>query len=343
MVSQENLLGLSQHFFTPDIVAKISEIVGQTTEKTKQGLKKIVPEFIGGLVNKGSTPEGAATIVDLINTHNFERNLLPDENKLIEGDEVIHNIFGKNLEPTLSRLSAETKIDPNSLSKMLGVVAPVCMGIIGAKIKRESLSMSGFMSFIKDQRQILAGYSPLTSEYYSLSGRNPSIDYAKLKKQPMWRNWIWAFLLAGTLFTWWEAVQYRTTATGAPVANIAYAPVNGLGAFLANPGPAPLPKHFYFEGVNFQPHSTVLTGGQNELNYVAAQLKARPTARGQILSISENAGTSKEIINLATRRAEFIRSELVARGVKPEQLGISGIPGPANTNIQKVELIIDRI
>lgn len=354
MVVQENLMGVSQHFFTPDIVSKISEMVGQTAEKTMTGLKSIVPAFIGGIVEKGSTPEGAATLVDLVNAHNFERHIIPDEKNIVEGNEVVQNIFGRDLEPTLSRLSAQTKLDRGSLEKILGLVAPVCMGIVGAKIKRDSMSMTGVMNFIRDQKKLLSGYSNETSEYYSLSGRNAEKDYKNPKEKAVWQSWIWAIALAGALMVWWDSVQYRSPATiDSPVSTVTAAPMATLGDFLENPVQAELPKRFYFDGVFFLGHSTRLAEGFNEISYVAGVLKSHPQTKVQLVGIGENVGTDKETMDFALRRADLVRNELVARGARPEQISIRGLANagpagskattPGNAQHQKMEIIVTSV
>lgn len=66
MVVNDSLLGVSQNFFSPDIVQKISDAIGQSADKTKAGLRSVIPAFMSGVVDKGSTPDGAATIVDII-------------------------------------------------------------------------------------------------------------------------------------------------------------------------------------------------------------------------------------------------------------------------------------
>lgn len=354
MVVQENLMGVSQHFFTPDIVSRISEMIGQTTDKTMAGLKTIVPAFISGILEKGSTPEGAATLVDLVNTHNFERQIIPDEKNLAEGNEVVQNVFGNDLEPTLSRLSAQTKLDRSSLERILGIVAPVCMGIVGAKIKRESMNMTGFMSFIKDQKKMLAGYSNQTSEYYSLSGRSPDKDFKNPREKPIWQSWIWAIALAGALMIWWDAVQYRSPATiKSPVSTVTSAPIAMLGDFLEKPVNEELPKRFYFDGIYFLGHSTRLSEGFSEINYVADMLKAHPGVKVQLVSFGENVGTDKDTMDFALRRADLVRNELVARGARPEQITTRGIanagpPGskattPGNAEHQKMELVVTSV
>lgn len=355
MVVQENLMGVSQHFFTPDIVSRISEILGQTKDKTLAGLKSVVPAFISGIVEKGSTPEGAATLVDIVKTHHFERSDFSDfpvdEKSMVEGSEVVQNVFGSNLEPTLSRLSAQTKLDRGSLERILGIIAPACMGIVGAKIKRDSLNMTGFMAFIKDQKKLLSGYSHETSEYYSLSGRSPDKDYKKSNERPIWKSWIWGIALAGGLMAWWNAVQYRSPATiRSPVSTVTSAPIALLGDFLENPVRQELPKRFYFDGIYFLGHSTRLAEGFSEINYVAGVLKSHPEAQVHLVGVGENVGTDRETIDFATRRAELVRNELVARGARPEQITIGGLANagpagskattPGNAQYQRMELVV---
>jgi len=354
MVVQENLMGVSQHFFTPDIVSKISEIVGQTTDKTLTGLKSVIPTFIGGIVEKGSTPEGAASLVDLVNTHNFEKHVLPDEDSLREGNDVVNNIFGNELEPTLSQLSAETKLDRGSLEKILGLVAPICMGIVGAKIKRDSMNMTGLMSFIKAQKKELSGYSHNSSEYYKLSGRSPEKDFSNKKDKAIWQSWIWAIVIAGAMMAWWNAVQYKSPATDKiPVTTQTSAPIALLGDFLDNPKAEELPKTFYFDGIHFLGESTRLSEGFNEISYVAGVLKSHPNAKVQLVGIGENVGTDKDTVTFANRRAELVKNELVARGAKASQISTMGLANagpagskattPGNAQYQRMEIVVKSV
>ena len=103
-----DMIDASQIFFSPDFVQKISDITGQSVDKTMTGLQSVVPEFVSAIIDKGATPEGAATLVDIVNTHNFESYIIPDESKLSEGNDVINNVYGNNLNNIVSRLATST-------------------------------------------------------------------------------------------------------------------------------------------------------------------------------------------------------------------------------------------
>lgn len=215
MAATDSLHNVSQNLFTPDIVHKISEILGQPDEKTNAGLKAAVPEFLSGMFAKGSTLEGADTLVDEINTHNFESSLLPDESKLSEGNEVVNNIFGRNLNNIVAKLGGSTGLSTNTITKMLGLIAPLFMGVIGSKVKKEKLSSSGVVNFLNQQKQIIEGYSTETSDYYSLSGENPEKDLKKGRVTGFsWLKLILVLLVLGVMWFWWNSVQIKSSSEG---------------------------------------------------------------------------------------------------------------------------------
>ncbi|MBC7539445.1 MAG: DUF937 domain-containing protein [Bacteriovorax sp.] len=213
MAANDSLLNVSQNFFTPKIVHKISDVIGQSEEKTKTGLMSTVPTFVSGMIDKGTTPDGAATLVDMVNTHNYESITTPDENKLSDGNEVVDKIFGSNLNNIVSKLVASTGLSTPDISKMLGLVAPVIMGVLGSKVKSEKLSSSGLMTFFTQQKMVLAGFSPNTSEYYRLSGQDPDKDLRKGPAQDIpWKIIILLSIALIFILFWWQAVQINSTA-----------------------------------------------------------------------------------------------------------------------------------
>ena len=165
MATADNLFNMTQNFLTPDIVQKLSSYLGQPADKIQSGLKSIVPTFLMGLVNKGATREGAEGIVDLVKKEGFDNsNPVPgnvtDENYLHKGNEAVHGIFGNNLSSVTSTLSSTTGLNSSSITKMMGLIAPVVMGFVGAKMKRENLNASGLMGFLGQQKSSLTSFLP---------------------------------------------------------------------------------------------------------------------------------------------------------------------------------------
>lgn len=192
-----------QNLLTPDIVQKTSEAIGQSVEKTKDGLKSTVTAFIKGLLDKGSTQEGADIVVNMVNTHNFESN------------DVVNSILGNDLDNTVSKLSSTTGLNQSNVKKIMGLVAPLVMGIIGSKVKNEKMNSAGLMKFFDQQKKIITnvGFESKSSEYYNLSGEDPLKDSKIFLLQ---RNIPWkvimltvGFLLL-VMWFWWNIVQIES-------------------------------------------------------------------------------------------------------------------------------------
>lgn len=159
-----NLLDASQSFMTPDNLNKLSTALGQSSEKVQSGLKSVIPAFIMGLVNKGSTTEGAESLVNLVKQKGFDSEVPPpninDENYLKTGDEAVNGVLGNNLNPVVNGLTTSTGMSSSSVKKMLGMIAPMVLGVLGTKIKREGLNATGVMGFLNQQKSAVTGFLP---------------------------------------------------------------------------------------------------------------------------------------------------------------------------------------
>ena len=60
----ENLLSLVQQWITPDFIHGVSHVLGENPEKVQAGFKSVIPTFLAGLFHKGSTLEGARSIIN---------------------------------------------------------------------------------------------------------------------------------------------------------------------------------------------------------------------------------------------------------------------------------------
>ncbi len=167
MTTTDSLLSMTQSFMTPDMVQKFSRALSQSPDKIQSGLKAIVPTFLMGLVNKGSSSEGAESLVRMAKGQGATQPNVGDAHYLQKGSEAVHGIFGSNLNTVTSILATTTGLNSSSVTKMMGMIAPLVIGVLGKKISSEGMNAKGLMSFLGQQKSSLSSFMPsgLTSMF----------------------------------------------------------------------------------------------------------------------------------------------------------------------------------
>lgn len=205
MVITDSLFSVSQGFFSPDIVEKISNEIHQPVDRTKAGLRSIIPTLLIGIVEKGSTTEGAESLANLARKQNIHPELMINEMSPRQGNEMVHGIFGNNLSAVVSRLCTSTGMSTVTIMKILSLSAPIMMGVIGLKIKAEKLGASGLMTFLGQQRLTELSYEEL------------NMKTAHEERVTIWKKIAFTALIIVAL-TWWFSSEQGSV--NAPTTNV---------------------------------------------------------------------------------------------------------------------------
>lgn len=355
MAVADNLLTLGQNYFSPDIVQKFSNQLGLSQDKTKSALKSIIPAFLSGVVDKGSTPEGAASLVNIVNTHDYKPTTQVDASSVTEDSGVVNDIFGSNLNSVVNNVNSSTGVDSSSIKKIMGMVAPGIMGFIASKVKNENLGSAGLMNFLRSQKSALASFGALSTgaagvksfaenktaafQSHAHTGLNQGMHQLGVKKVS-WKTIALAGLVLLGLLFWW--LGSRQKAVAPTVSRVETAPMatsattatvlttSDLGDFLARGSAAELPKSFRFQTLNFANASAALqSGAEAELDQIVSALKTYPAATARIEGFTDNVGSAETNKQLSEMRALAVKNELVSRGIAPERISAVGM-GAAN-------------
>jgi outer membrane protein OmpA-like peptidoglycan-associated protein len=323
-VASDSLFSVSQSFFSPDILQKISTEINQPIEKTKAGLKSVIPTLLMGIVNKGSTQEGAETLVNMASKHTTPMNVSADSDTLKEGNEFLTGIFGSNLSNTVSSLGATTGMNTGSISKMLGMAAPLVMGAIGSKIKNEKMSASGLMSFLGQQKSSLMALIP--SGLGGLTGmQNRTSETSVWPKVVLLGLVVAAVIWLLNTFAFKKpaplVMETPTASLPAAVSANAIQSIGSLQAFMNSSAAAGTLRRFRFEHLNFQTGTTTLmNGAENELNQIAFTMKTFPNATARVEGFTDNTGNEAVNQTISIKRAQAVKNELVSRGVRADRI-----------------------
>ncbi len=166
-----NLNDLVNEQLTSGIVGKISSLIGENESATSSALKSFVPSILGSIVDKGSTKEGAGSLLDLINNNNLGGDTLSglagalgggekSNSFLNMGGSLLSAVLGGRQESMLSKLIGLTSLGKSGGGSLMRILAPIAFGVIGKVVRGEKLNAAGLMSLMTGQRSMLGGLIP---------------------------------------------------------------------------------------------------------------------------------------------------------------------------------------
>ncbi|HMS64874.1 MAG TPA: OmpA family protein [Ignavibacteria bacterium] len=166
-----NLLELAKSSLTPDIVSKLSGILGEDSGKIQSAVKDTLPAIIGSLMNKTSTDAGASDVLKLLKDGGYDGSMLSnldtsllDKNKffgIINGaTNTLGSLFGDNLKGVTNLISKDSGVSSNSASSILGFLSAIIMSLIGKQVTGSGMNSSGLTGLLSGQKGFLAGLIP---------------------------------------------------------------------------------------------------------------------------------------------------------------------------------------
>lgn len=158
-----NVLNITENFEAPDLVNKFSRALGESVENTRKGLKSVVPTLITGMISRTKSETGPATLLNIVNKDGIDASRVEnfdDENIILMGSDAVDGIFGNNLDNVALNLEKNVGIKSANIKKMMGMAAPVLMGIIARKVRRENLNSEALAGYLTGQNETFTTEAP---------------------------------------------------------------------------------------------------------------------------------------------------------------------------------------
>lgn len=375
MASNENLLTALQSYVNPDFISRISGLIGQSPDKVKSGLAAAIPALLMGIVNKGANMDGAQTLMNMIRQGGFESGTPGDavkeihggnaENLIRKGLDIVNSVFGKSLDPVTDKIATSANLPTSGVTRLLGIVAPIVMSVLGNKVKQGGLNASSLMNLLSKQRSSLMRLVP--SNMFPTDVTSAINDRIKktghqvehilgdehgtgIRRSPDQRksSWLSAGLLTLLLLfgAYWllKGVRDRAVTPTEPAETVQAqtrsadempAPMSEFDEFLAKGSLADIPKRFNFEDLHFEFATTrLLETSGTELDRIAAALNNHPATIIRLEGYTDSVGNDASNLALSHARANKVREELIARGVAPNRIEAVGLgsSNPVATN-----------
>jgi sporulation protein YlmC with PRC-barrel domain len=164
----ENLVSAVSRFLTPEMIGKIASVSGLDRSTTQSAVGACVPAIMNGLAELATKPGGARQIADAIAEQpagmlsSLAQTLGGASMPAEKGTGLLSSLFGGGVLNTLiSTLSRFIGIGEGSTRALLGLLAPVVLGVLGREQRAAGLETGGLARMLMGQKDQIAAAMPV--------------------------------------------------------------------------------------------------------------------------------------------------------------------------------------
>jgi OOP family OmpA-OmpF porin len=161
-----NLISQLSREFGGDAINKIAGALGEDSSRTQAAMDGTLQALMGGLVNKGSTRDGASDLLDLLKRNNLDGSRFTNVASAISGPDgiprlvetggpLLNSVLGSRANSVIDWVSSLGGIKKSSATSLLGLALPVVLGQIGRLVSGSGWNVSNLMNILSDQRSYL--------------------------------------------------------------------------------------------------------------------------------------------------------------------------------------------
>lgn len=158
---EQNLLERTNAAFDGQAVELLRGLLDTDEAKTRAGLNVAIPAMVGELVAASDSESGKQCLFTALD--DFDGGLLhhlneqlgsgQPESLLEKGEAVLQTLLGDRFPPLVDQVGEAGIAHPG---KLLPLVAPVVLSVIGKQRRDESLDMAGVAQFLQSQHSLMA-------------------------------------------------------------------------------------------------------------------------------------------------------------------------------------------
>ncbi len=339
-----NLLSLAQDTLGGDFSKLAGQFLGESQGATQSALTSLLPAVLGGIAQKGATPQGASGLMSLINGANLDVASLGNIAGLFGGggsgvnallkagtSSLVPGLFGDKAGALVNALSSSSGIKTASATNLLAMIVPLLLTMLKKFMGEKGLNANSLASLLSSQGPNLQGaldsrmssalgYASPAAFLGGLGGQ--AADTAKragaavaggaaaattATKSGLMR-WLPWLIGAAVLLFLWNLLSGKSTPLPAP------APSAAVTAPAPAPAPAAatisLPAKVFFEvGA-----ATIGADGSKTIGAAADMIK-KDGLKVTVTGYTDKTGDVAKNEELAKSRASAVRDALKAAGV----------------------------
>jgi outer membrane protein OmpA-like peptidoglycan-associated protein len=232
-----SLLESLRESFPADVIERAASIVDESPASTTKAVNATLPVMLGGLVDRADDPNVLASLVALLRQVGSDSDALRSPAAMLDGlqgtdtaagdvgESMMATIFGGRLAAVSDAIGSFAGIRGSSARSILGMVAPLLLGVIGDRVKKDALDTNGLSRLLADQKgevmaamptglagvaglSGLAGATTESSRDLAIDARRRAAEVATGPTVPAERagggfNWLWPVLGVAAIAAIW--------------------------------------------------------------------------------------------------------------------------------------------
>lgn len=156
-----NVVELVKNEISGEMLGQMGTLLGNDSSKVEAGLASAIPGLLNGLTQRASVPGGADSLFGAVNDQ--DEGLLGNIGSMLGGDQgntllqggvkALTGLLGTSGLGTLGTvLSGVSGLSSGGSKSLLGLVAPIIIGVLKRKVLGGGLNASSLMSLLTDQK-----------------------------------------------------------------------------------------------------------------------------------------------------------------------------------------------
>ena len=185
-----NLVEMVNQFLSGDVLAKLGNLIGEDSDKTRAAAGAAVPALLAGMSQAANTGDGARRLADAVNQ--MDDSVLGNLSGMFggaqggatidRGRDLLGSLMGGSWLSSIGNvLGRFTGIGGGSMLGLLGGIAPLVLGVLKRAMSSMNLDAGGLKGLLADQRQNIAAAMPqgLTSALSGVPGMGDLSGFAR--------------------------------------------------------------------------------------------------------------------------------------------------------------------
>lgn len=189
--------------FRGDALNSVAATLGESSARTQSALGGVLPALVGGIADKSSTTDQAASLLELIKRNNLDSPTFGDVasalkapggiNGLINmGRPLLESLLGRHTGAIADWAASLSGMNRTSSSSLLSLVVPIVLGAIAKRVRSSGWSVSNLMGLLGEQRSFMseapAGLADLFKRDVDVRETEEERDVGTYTSEPMHRE-----------------------------------------------------------------------------------------------------------------------------------------------------------